>query len=249
MFNLNKLTTFFTASAGAILLAMASALFVINVTGPTDLITPHDPIFGLPIKAIYWTFVGLALAVALDILFGTKPFRPMLLLAWLTTNFLIYRIGLISFGSHGLTGFFGGFPYAFGMPARVANGLIQAIMGYLFIGSYGTLWSLARQQNEDKAPLPAELKTLLIQPRNEAIIRTLKISCTVCGGHIEFPTNSFGEKIPCPHCHTSITLQKARNLKILCPACAGRIEFPEYAIGETIPCPHCKTAITLKEPA
>jgi hypothetical protein len=38
------------------------------------------------------------------------------------------------------------------------------------------------------------------------LVRSLKISCTACGGHVEFPTNILGEKIPCPHCAKTVTL-------------------------------------------
>lgn len=82
----------------------------------------------------------------------------------------------------------------------------------------------------------------------EAMVRTLKIACTKCGGHIEFSTNSFGQKIPCPHCQAVIILQKSATLKMSCAACDGHITFPAHALGEQIPCPHCNREITLKEP-
>jgi uncharacterized paraquat-inducible protein A len=87
-----------------------------------------------------------------------------------------------------------------------------------------------------------------IERRQEALVRTLKIACTKCGGHIEFSTNFFGERIPCPHCQTSIILQKAEIFKMSCLSCDGRIAFPSHAIGERIPCPHCNVDITLKAP-
>jgi len=243
-----KPTDLFQTSAGALLLAMASALFLINTTSPVDLITPHDPILGFSIKTVFWTIGCIAFLIALDCLFGTQLFRPMFLLAWLVTSFLVYRIGLISAGIHGLTGLLGGFPYAFGMSAEIANGLIQTILGYLFLGSYGTLWWLARQRKLDKKQVPVESKPLQIQANIESAVRTLKISCAVCGGHIEFPTNAFGKKIPCPHCHAPILLQKARIAKMPCPVCGGNIEFPAYAVGQNFPCPHCITNIILEEP-
>jgi len=99
------------------------------------------------------------------------------------------------------------------------------------------------------SPQPVASKPVAIGRSHEVLVRTLKISCTSCGGHIEFPTNFFGERIPCPHCQATITLQKARNLKMSCLTCDGRIEFPAHAVGQKIPCPHCKMDITLKEPA
>jgi DNA-directed RNA polymerase subunit RPC12/RpoP len=244
-----KPTDLFQTSAGALLLAMASALFLINITSPVDLITPHDPILGLSTKILFWTVGGIAFSIALDCLFGNRLFRPMLLLAWLVTSFLVYRIGLVSLGSHGLTGFLNGFSDAFGIPAKIASGLVQTIWGYLFAGSYCAVWCLARQRKLAANRLPTESKLSPIQRSNDTIVRTLKISCTACGGRIEFPTNAFGEKISCPHCHASITLQKPKNVKMVCPSCDGHIEFPDYAVGQRVACPHCKIGIILKEPA
>jgi DNA-directed RNA polymerase subunit RPC12/RpoP len=77
----------------------------------------------------------------------------------------------------------------------------------------------------------------------------LKISCSHCGGHIEFASQNVGQQIPCPHCRKSIALRKPDFLKMACFFCKEHIEFPAHAIGEKMPCPHCKMDITLKEPA
>lgn len=242
-------TDLFKISAGAILLATASALFLINFTSPTDLVTPHEPILGFSIRITFWIVGGIAFIIGLNCLFSHKPFRVMLLLAWFATNFVIYQIGLIRCGYHGMTGFLGGFSYAFGIPSRVLNVSIYVVWVYLFSGSFGALWHLARSRKLDKNQPPVESKSVQTQRSNEAFVRTLKISCTACGGHIKFPTNAFGETIPCPHCHATITLQKPKSLKMACTVCGGNIEFPEHAAGQIIPCPHCKMEIILKEPA
>ncbi|HEY5233319.1 MAG TPA: hypothetical protein VIK35_07300, partial [Verrucomicrobiae bacterium] len=76
-----------------------------------------------------------------------------------------------------------------------------------------------------------------------------KISCTACGGHVEFPTNLLGETIPCPHCRATIILKRADNIKMSCSSCGGHIEFPAHALGEKISCPHCAKTTTLSNPA
>jgi DNA-directed RNA polymerase subunit RPC12/RpoP len=182
-------------------------------------------------------------------LFVTQPKIPLCLIAWLATNFIVYQIGLFWGGSHELAGFLAGFSYTFGVHPKIFDLFVRAASAYLFLGSYTSLWCLRKYPTSVPDPPTVALQPVKIQRDTKALVRTLKIACTACGGHIEFPTNSFGEKVPCPHCHTTITLQKSRSLRMACPACAGRIEFPEYAIGQTIPCPHCKTGITLKEPA
>jgi uncharacterized paraquat-inducible protein A len=75
------------------------------------------------------------------------------------------------------------------------------------------------------------------------------MSCPSCGIHIRFAGKNLGQKIPCPHCQTSITLRRPDLLKMACFFCHGHIKFPPHAIGEKISCPHCNMGITLKEPA
>src|ERR1017187_6069665 len=114
---------FFTHSAAALLLATASALFVINLTGPVHLVQPHDPILGISLRYTFWIIGGIAVLVALVCLFSERPAQPTAWVAWLAANFLIYRIGLYWCGCHDLTGFLGSFSYAFAIPAKAANAL------------------------------------------------------------------------------------------------------------------------------
>ena len=34
----------------------------------------------------------------------------------------------------------------------------------------------------------------------------LKTACQHCGGHLEFPADAAGAKVPCPHCHAETVL-------------------------------------------
>jgi hypothetical protein len=227
---------FFTHSAAALLLATASALFLINLTGPVHLVQPHDPIFAISLRYMFWIIGGIAVLVALFCLFSERPAQPTAWVAWLAANFLLYRIGLYCDGCHDLTGFLGSFSYAFGIPAKTANTLANLVFAYLLIGSCAAL--LWQWRHSSKNPSIHQSTTPL-----------LRMSCPGCGVHIEFATGDLGQKIPCPHCRATVTLRKPDLLKAVCFFCKGHIEFPPHAIGEKIHCPHCKMDITLKEPA
>jgi len=231
-----RILRIFTHSAAALLLAMASALFLINLTGPVHLVQPHDPIFAISLRHMFWIIGGIAVLAAWLCLFSERPAQPTAWVAWLATNFLIYRIGLYWNGCHDLTGFLGSFSYAFGIPAKAANMLADLVFAYLLIGSCAALFWQWRQSS----------KTPLLQHSSPPF---LKLSCPSCGVHIEFATGDLGQKIPCPHCRATVTLRKPDLLKMVCFFCNGHIEFPPHAIGTKIPCPHCKMDITLKEPA
>jgi hypothetical protein len=215
--------------AGALLLAIAASLFLVNWTSPANLVLPHDPVFALSVRPLFWIAGGLALAVALVCLFDDRPSRQMILLAWVATNFAVYEGGLYWMGCRGLTGYLGGFSRTFSLPATAANALVLASLGSLLALSYGSLLWLRQQKKLDR--------------------NFQKMSCPACGAHIKFALQNLGQKIPCPQCQTAITLRQPDNLKIACFFCQGHIEFPAHAIGEKMPCPHCQMDITLKEPA
>ena len=217
----------FKYSAGALLLAFALALFLINWTSPADYAPPHDPFFALPLNALFWIIGGIAAAAALICLFSERMTLPVLLPLWLAVNYLICRIGLIFEGCHNLAGYFVGFSYDFGISASGVNTLVDMVFAYLLIGSLVAFW-LAR-----RLPAPVEFQ---------------KMPCPSCGGHVKFPTQNLGLKGECPHCQATITLSKPNEmLKMSCFFCKEHIEFSAHALGRKIKCPRCKMEIGLKE--
>jgi hypothetical protein len=219
-----KAISIYLNSAGALLLALASALFLINWTSPVDVVQPRDPVLLLSIRDLSWIISGIAAVLALVCFFSKHSTLPIVLLAWLAVNFWIYRIYLFSTGCHSLTGFLGGFSYAFGISTKASAVMADIVFAYLLGGSCSALW-IAR-----RLPAPTEYQ---------------KIACPSCGTHIKFATQNLGQQISCPHCQKDITLCKLENLKMACVLCGGRVEFPVHAIGQKIPCPHCAKTITL----
>lgn len=221
-----KAIRLFTCSSGALLLALASAAVIVNLAGPKDLVPVRDLVTGAPFNYTLWVAGGLALAIGLLALVTNRPAWAGIGLAWLATNFLVYRAGLASMGCGSLTGFLGSITYEFGISARSAAFLLDVMFGYLLAGSLALLVRL-----EWRRRCPPE-----------------KMVCPICGTHIEFSVRNLGQKVPCPQCTTAITLRRPEPLKTACFFCKGHIEFPPYAVGEKIHCPHCKMDITLKEP-
>jgi predicted RNA-binding Zn-ribbon protein involved in translation (DUF1610 family) len=225
---MQKAISIFTLSAGALLLALASALFLINWTGPADLVQPRDPLFFMPLDELFWIIGGIAMVLALLCFFSERPTLPIMLLAWFAFNFWIYRLGLLAEGCRSLTGFLGGFPRALGISSQAATVMGDLFFASLLIGSCTALW-LSR-----RLPQPVEYQ---------------KMSCPACGIHIRFDDRNLGQKIPCPQCQKTMTLRKPENLKMSCFFCQEHIEFPAHALGQKIKCPHCNNDVTLKEPA
>ena len=224
---MQKTIPIFIHSAGALLLALASAMFLINWTIPPDAMLPHDPIFLKPLDEWFWIIGGIAAVMALICLFCERPITPAFLLLWLAVNYLACRIDLMFEGCHSLPGYLGGFSYAFGISAAAVSIIADTIFVYLLMGSCLTLW-LAR-----RLPPPLEFQ---------------KTACPSCGCHIKFAAEHLGQKINCPSCTAIITLRKPNEIiKMSCFFCKEHIEFSAHALGRKIKCPHCEMEVGLRE--
>ena len=60
----SKLINFFNYSTGALFLAVAVALFFSSRVG-ADIVLPHDPIFAISTRYLFWILSGICLAMAL----------------------------------------------------------------------------------------------------------------------------------------------------------------------------------------
>ena len=219
----------FKDSAGVILLAVGTALFLTNWTNPADLVTPLDPVLSLSLRTVFWVAGGVAMIVALICLFANRMEWPLCLLAWLGLNGLVYIGGTHLQGYQGVAGFLEGLSYAFRLPPDLGDVLVSLLAGYLLAGGIVSLLWLRKLEKADG--------------------KLLKMPCPACGIHIKFASENLGQTTRCPQCQTSITLRSAESLKMACFFCHKHIEFPAHAIGNKIACPHCKMEITLKEPA
>jgi ribosomal protein S27E len=240
-------TQLFIASAGGILLVAALSRFLI-VTENARILAGPDFLLGLPLRQAVLLVGAMECGVALVCLCGRQVRLQSLLLVWLATNFMAYRLGLFAIGCQPQVTAIGSLTD----PLHFARGFFGCIFAflpfYLVLGSCAVVAGEFLRKETKRINPPAEIsKTVVPQAHPPAHVRFLKIRCPACGEHIEYPTNFFGEQIPCPHCRAIITLQKPMNVKMTCPACAGHLEFPDYALGQKILCPHCQTEITLKK--
>jgi len=240
-------TKYFSYAAGGILLMAALIRFVI-ASGDAQILSRPDPLLGVQLRYAMLAVGIIELAVAWFCLFGKSVGLQCAWLAWLGTNYLVVQTGLgwahcspqgTCLGS--LTD-----------PLQLSRGMTGGFMAVLPLGlAFGSYLALAAPWLPQRKVGPASSRSKAPSgggpSPTAAYVRFLKIACAACGGHIEFPTNFFGEQIPCPHCRAAVTLQKPVTLKMTCPACAGHLEFPDYALGQKIPCPHCQTEITLQQ--
>lgn len=185
----------FIRLAGAVLLMAALNRFLIATENEPALTLP-EPFIGVSIRsAVVWVG-GIELVVALFCLFGRWPWLQLGGLALLATGYTVYFSVLFSKGIQPQASCIGSLTD----PLRVYHGITGHILQFLpfglALGSYAAavaLWFSAEAQTARLAGA---------RPPGDS----LKMTCVLCGGHIEFPSHAVGQKISCPHCDKTITL-------------------------------------------
>jgi hypothetical protein len=230
-----KGTKLFIYSAGGILLAAVLERFFV-AAGHAQFLSLPEPVLGIPLRYAALLVGGFELVVAMICLFGRRSGLQLGWLAWLATNCVVYRIGLLTMHCSPQATCIGSLTDPLHFSHGITGIIISLLPVYLLLGSFaGILWLWFGER-------------ILGRCRKEKQ-ESIKMSCPACGVHIRFACHSLGRNISCPQCQKNITLRKPDFLKMACFFCQEHIQFPTHAIGEKIPCPHCKMDITLKEPA
>lgn len=189
-----KLNSIFAVSAGVMLLALATAMFISNGVA-AGFVQPHDPLLLVSMRNVFWLLGLIELAVALVCLFGHELWLKLGLIFWISMTLVIYQFGLLWVsGPRSLGGYWGDLAYAFGVSPNAVCWILRAIFLYLLAGNV----VLAAGSRVEK---------VLAKWRNTANCY-LKNSCGRCGGHIEFPVSGVGQRISCPHCAAALTLRR-----------------------------------------
>jgi hypothetical protein len=135
----SKVIQLFTDSAGALLSAFASAMFISNVAG-AGWVPPRDPLFGISMAALFWAVGAVELAVGLVCIFGKQTWLKTSLIIWLAATFLVYQIGLLcAAGLRSFSGYWGNLAITFDVAPSTASWVPTAVFVYLLTGSVASL--------------------------------------------------------------------------------------------------------------
>jgi hypothetical protein len=136
----------YVLSAGAILI-LTGAAKVWSGLGNSKLLAVIDPIVGIKFGQLM-LMVGLAeVAIALVCFFSKRKTLALGLVAWLSTNFVVYRLGLWWMHWHRPCGCLGNLTDALHISPQTADNIMKVVLAYLLIGSYGLLiwqWKSSR---------------------------------------------------------------------------------------------------------
>ena len=138
-----QFSTWFILSAGVIL-ALTGAAKLWSALGSARVLGLVDPITGITFRQL---FVGVGMAeiiIALVCFRSRRPIPALALVAWLSTVFLIYRLGLWWMGWHGPCSCLGNLTDALHISPQAADNIMKAVLAYLLVSSYTLLCSRSR---------------------------------------------------------------------------------------------------------
>jgi uncharacterized membrane protein len=149
----NVFHKWFVFSAGFVLLLTGVAK-VWSAFGSARILQNSDPILGLQFNHLMFVTGALEMVAAYLCLFSKFCHLALILVAWLATNFVFYRLGLLWVGYHKPCPCLGNFTDALHISPQTADTAMKIILAYLLIGSYSALFWLWRQKRWASPPTP-----------------------------------------------------------------------------------------------
>ena len=150
-----RLIRFFIILAGFLLLVTAMAK-IISSTGNAQVLKNIDPILSISFQKVFWIVGAIELIVSLICLFGKRTRLQALLAAWLSTSFVVYRLGLLWVGYRKPCSCMGNLTDALRISPEAADAAMKIILAYLLICSYSILFWLWQQSKKVSAPALAK---------------------------------------------------------------------------------------------
>jgi hypothetical protein len=139
------ITRLFSYSAGFLLLITAIAKLISSL-GNSPILALPDPIFAIPFRWMFCVVGIIELAIAYVCLFNEHIGLRTGLVALLSTNFALYRLGLLLVGYYKPCPCLGNLTDALGISPQTADTAMKIILAYLLIGSYATLFWLWKEK-------------------------------------------------------------------------------------------------------
>jgi hypothetical protein len=152
-----KLIFVFVRSAGVLLLITALAKLISGV-GSAPILQWRDPVLNVPFRYLFFALGGIEFLVAMICFRGKNVRIQTALVAWLSTNFIIYRLGLLWVGYHKLCSCLGNLTDALNIQPQTADAIMKTILCYLLIGSYVGSFVLWKENLKARAVAPYSAK-------------------------------------------------------------------------------------------
>jgi len=148
-----KKVRWFLRTAAAILMFTAVAK-VVSSFGYGTILQTRDPLIGFQFSDLLRLVGSVEIVVALVCVFSNRKLLQAALIAWLTTGFLFYRVGLVVVGWHRPCSCLGNLTDALHISPQTADTAMKIILAYLLIGSYVSIIWLWRQNQKASLAIP-----------------------------------------------------------------------------------------------
>jgi hypothetical protein len=133
-----SLARMFVLSAGVVL-AITGIAKIWSGLDNSKFLALVDPIIGIKFRQLILA-VGLAeIVIALVCFFSKRQMLAIGLVAWMSTNFVVYRLGLWWMDWKKPCSCLGNLTDALGIAPQTADNIMKVVLAYLLIGSYGLL--------------------------------------------------------------------------------------------------------------
>jgi hypothetical protein len=138
-----KWLKWFIGTAGCIFMVTGLAK-TISAFGAMRILDFDDPIFGISFRHLMLSVGAVELIISGICLFSKKQKLSLGLVAWMSTCFMAYRVGLSYAGWQHPCSCMGNLSDVLHLAPQTADLIMKIILAYLFIGSYcliGLFWS------------------------------------------------------------------------------------------------------------
>lgn len=147
-----KLVQWFNVSAGVIL-AITGIAKACSGLGISKFLAVADPIIGIQFGHLMLVVGILEIAIALVCFCSKQRSMALGLVAWLSTNFVFYRLGLWWMDWHRPCSCLGNLTDALHLSPQIADTVMKIILGYLLVGSYASLFWIWRHNRQLSAAM------------------------------------------------------------------------------------------------
>lgn len=158
-----KIARLFLYSAGVILVITAVAKCVSSFE-QEKILLERDPIVGFQFRTLFLLLGAIESAVAVVCFRSRRMWLSAGLIAWLATSFLAYRLALLKIGYHKPCSCLGNLTDALHLSPYAVDTAMKAILAYLLIGSYATLFWLWRQRKMQSRFYPVVQRQSAVEP-------------------------------------------------------------------------------------
>ncbi len=150
---MSKFNRYFVLTSASILGIIAIAKIASVFSNAPVMLMP-DPLIGLSFRRLLLLAGLVELVIACMCLFTANLKRNTFLIAWMSTSFLMYRMGLWLIDWHRPCHCLGDLTEMLRMSPGLADNLMKGVLLYLLLGSYAGLFWIWKQGQ--KTTLPVE---------------------------------------------------------------------------------------------